>query len=142
VRLTDRLRSEHDEFRRLGAEIESILRGPPAQIDRLRLLNLVKEFQKKLAEHSSREDAEYYPAVRQVMAQSRLLNETYMDHLDNEHKSIDAYLGKLLSQVSAPRLLPGWGQTFAIFSAGLKSHMRREEEELFPEADRLLPGAG
>lgn len=134
-----KLLADHAEFRGLGRDIETILRTPPAAQDRARLLSLVTNFQAKLAEHSRLEDDVFYPAIRGVMHRSALLTGPYMDHLDNEHRSIDGHLARLLEQISAPRLMPGWGQTFAIFSVGLRSHMRREEEELFPEAQRLLP---
>ena len=136
--ITTRLIADHNEFRNLGRAIEAIMRTQPLQQDRAKLAALVKEFHEKLTRHSQVEDEEFYPAIRGVMAKSAFLTPTYMDHLDHEHQSIDAHLASLLEQVSAPRLSYGWGQTFAIFSAGLKSHMRREEEELFPEADRLL----
>jgi len=138
VSLTDQLRADHQEFANLGRAIESILRSLTPGQDREQLSRLVTNFQTRLAEHSKLEDEVFYPAVRKVMARSALLDQKYMDHLDNEHRSIDGHLARLVEQVTAPKLMLGWGQTFAIFSAGLRSHMRREEEELFPEAERLL----
>ncbi len=135
------LLADHQEFAGFGRAIEAILRSPAPGQDRRRLLDLVTQFQTRLAEHSRLEDDVFYPAVRGVMARSAFLNQKYMDHLDNEHRSIDGHLAKLVDQVGAPKLMLGWGQTFAIFSAGLRSHMRREEEELFPEARRLLGDA-
>lgn len=136
--LTSQLRADHAEFAVLGREIEAILRSSAPGHDREHLAGLVKKFQVRLDEHSRLEDDVFYPAVRGVMGRSVLIDQKYMDHLDNEHRSIDGHLAKLVEQVTAPKLMLGWGQTFAIFSVGLRSHMRREEEELFPEAERLL----
>jgi hemerythrin-like domain-containing protein len=136
--LTARLTADHEEFRNLGRAIEAIMRTPPAGQDSARLVSLVAEFQQKLTRHAQLEDGEFYPAIRKVMLRSSFLNKTYMDHLDQEHIAIEGHLNRLVEQVSAAPPAFGWGQTFAIFSVGLRSHMRREEEELFPEADRLL----
>lgn len=138
AQVIENLKSDHEEFRALGRAIESLMRGPAAQLDRGRLVRLVNEFKQKLERHSSSEDAELYPAVRGMIGKSALIDHVYMNHLDHEHRSIDGHLSTLLEQISAERLMTGWGQTFAIFSVGLRSHMRREEEELFPEAQRLL----
>jgi iron-sulfur cluster repair protein YtfE (RIC family) len=141
VPLTDRLRQDHQEFFQLGRAIETILRTPPPRIDRAQLRDLVRTFQLKLDAHSRLEDEEFYPAVRRVLTSSTRLTPSFMDHLDNEHDKIEKHLAKLIEQVSAPRLVLGWGQTFAVFSVGLRAHMKREEEELFPEAERLLGGS-
>ncbi|MBV9080593.1 MAG: hemerythrin domain-containing protein [Elusimicrobia bacterium] len=135
--LLEQLLADHEEFRRLGRAIEAILRSPDGAQNAAQVEALVKEFQAKMRRHAHLEDDTLYPAMRRNMGRSSFLDDLYLRHLDSEHHNIEEQLAKLHEQVSG-RLALGWGQTFAIFSVGLKSHMRREEDELFPEAERLL----
>lgn len=134
----DQLLADHQEFFTFGRAIESILRMPPPRQDLRQLRELVAAFKRRLDEHAKLEDDVFYPAVRAVIDRGSVLTPAFMNHLDNEHKTADRHMARLIEQVNAPRPTLGWGQTFAIFSVGLRAHMRREEAELFPEARRLL----
>jgi len=61
-----------------------------------------------------------------------------INHLDHEHKTIDGYVERLEGEVKAQPIVSTWPQSYALFSHGLLSHMKREEEELFPESERVL----
>ena len=143
MKITDRLIGDHKTFRKMGAEIEEIMRGAPAERDQKRLVRIVELFKDHLVLHAWFEDNFYYPAVEAAIGKevSTLLTPTYMKHLEHEHKTIDGYVDRLEEEVKQQPPAFGWPQTFALFSHGLKGHMKREEEELFPESERLLGAA-
>lgn len=93
--------------------------------------------------HAWFEDNFYYPAVRKGLSSASVppLTPAYMDHLEHEHKTIDGYLDRLEQEVASEPIAPSWPQTYALFHHGLRLHMKKEEEELFPASERLLGSA-
>ncbi len=140
MKITDRLIGDHKTFLKMGQEIDDISNQPASARDHRKLLRVVELFKDHLLIHAWFEDNFYYPPVRAAVRAAPMppLNETYMDHLDHEHKTVDAYLDQLENEVKASPLVHTWPQTFALFFHGLKSHMRREESELFPLSEKLL----
>ena len=136
--ILERLRADHDEFRRLGQALEAIVRAPAAHQDATRVSGLAAEFKERLDAHSRIEDDVLYPAVTRALAPGSVVNQAFMSHLDSEHRKVDEYLKTFLEQVAGGRLQGGWAQTFALFSIGLRNHMKKEEEHLFPECEKTL----
>lgn len=140
MKITDRLLGDHQTFRKMGADIEQILRAAPAERDHRKLVRLVELFKDHLLIHAWFEDNFYYPAIQHALREnsSSRLTPSSIAHLEHEHKTIDAYVDQLERDVKANPPAFSWPQTFALFSHGLIGHMRHEEEELFPESERLL----
>ena len=140
MKITDRLIGDHKTFRKMIADLETIANAKPAERDRRKLLRLVELFKDHLLLHAWFEDTFYYPAISAGLDPARAprLNAAYMSHLDHEHKTVDGYIDRLEDEVKANPPVPWWPQTFALFQRGLESHMRREEEELFPWSEDLL----
>ncbi len=139
--LIARLLADHAAFRALGQALEAQVRASIDAQDPARVLALANEFKLKLDAHSALEDRTLYPAYRTVMDASPTVNAAFMNHLDNEHRKVDEYLVRMLEQIQGGELSNGWAQSFALFSIGLRTHLRKEEESLFPEAARLLGSA-
>lgn len=139
MKITDRLVGDHRTFRKMLAELDGIAAQPPSQRDGRCLIRVVELFKDHLMLHAWCEDLFYYPAVRQALPRaSPPLTISYMDHLDEEHRTVDGYLGRLEEEVKTNPLTMAWPQTYALFSHGLLAHMKKEEEELFPISETLL----
>jgi hemerythrin-like domain-containing protein len=140
MKITDRLIGDHKTFLKMGRELDDISNLPASKRDHKKLVRVVELFKDHLVIHAWFEDNFYYPAVRAGLSANPMppLNATYMDHLDHEHKTVDGYLDQLETEIKSSPIVYTWPQTFSLFFHGLKSHMRREEEELFPLSEKLL----
>ncbi len=143
MKITDRLSGDHKTFRKMGGDMDALVQLPLQARDPKKLLRLVELFRDHVVLHAWFEDQFYYPAVRRALAgqEAPPVNEAYLRHLEDEHKTLDGYLDRLERAVKARPPVPAWPQMYALFWHGLKVHMRKEEEELFPASERLL-GAG
>lgn len=142
MKITDRLVGDHKTFRKMLGELELVVNQPANQRDQRRLVRLVELFADHLMLHAWCEDTFYYPAVRAVIPRAPApLTVSYMDHLDQEHRTVDGYLERLEQEVKAEPPVFSWPQTYALFSKGLLAHMKKEEEELFPLSEKLLGAA-
>jgi hemerythrin-like domain-containing protein len=140
MKFTDRLIGDHKTFRKMIADIEEIYRQVPDQRDGKKLVRTVELFKSHLLIHAWAEDRFYYPAISKEIERFKgsPINSAYMNHLDHEHKTVDGYLDRLLEEVRSQPIVRSWPQTFALFQHGLSAHMRKEEEELFPESERVM----
>jgi hemerythrin-like domain-containing protein len=136
--ITDRLLADHKAFRKLLADIDEVARTPPAQRDAARLRRLVPLLRRTVLLHAWVEDVVYFPAAAKSGAD---LPAALLDHLSQEHKTLDGYMARLEAQVGARPPAMSWPQTFALLSSGLEGHFKREEKDLFPIVDPAL-GAG
>lgn len=140
MKFTDRLIGDHKTFRKMIADIEEMLRQGPDQRDPKKLVRTVELFKSHLLIHAWAEDRFYYLAISKELTrfQGGPINAAYMSHLDHEHKTVDGYLARLEEEVKSQPIVRSWPQTFALFQHGLVAHMRKEEEELFPESERVM----
>jgi hemerythrin-like domain-containing protein len=140
MKITQRLTGDHITFRKMLGDLNVIADKPAASRPMPQLIRLVELFKDHLQLHAWCEDTFYYPPVRAAVDQKPFppLNRVYMDHLDEEHKTVDGYLDRLEQEVKAQPPLGTWPQTYALFSKGLMAHMKKEEEELFPLSEQLL----
>lgn len=142
MKITDRLIGDHKTFRRMMADLDGISDLPPQQWELKKIIRLVELFKDHLILHAWFEDQFYYPAISAALVHKPLppLDKRYMEHLDHEHKTIDGYMNTLEQEVIGKPLVRTWPQTYALFFHGLKAHMKKEEEELFPLSEQLLGG--
>jgi len=139
MKITERLAGDHRTFRKFLSELDQIADQPAGQWDRNRLGRLTLLFKDHLSIHAWAEDTFYYPEVRKhLTSSSGRLTVAYMDHLDQEHRQIDAALDRLENELKNSPTSTTWPQMYALFSKGLQAHMRKEEEELFPLSEELL----
>jgi len=139
MKITDRLVGDHKTFRKMMGDLNALADQTPGERNRPRLVRLVELFQDHLILHAWCEDVFYYPVIRQALPQAPPpLNVAYMDHLDKEHQAVDGYIAQLEVDVKSQPPAAAWPQTYALFSKGLSSHMKKEEEELFPLSEQLL----
>lgn len=143
MKITDRLIGDHKTFRKMIQDLDTLAETLPVQRDKQKLRRLVGLFKDHLVVHAWFEDNFYYPAVREVLSRTSdaVLTPAYMKHLEHEHKSIDGYLDRLESEVQSDPIMVSWPQTYALFHHGLRLHMKKEEDELFPASERLLGSA-
>lgn len=139
MKITDRLVGDHKTFRKMLADLDAIADQTPGERDPRRLTRLVELFVDHLMLHAWCEDTFYYPVVRAALPGAPApLTVSYMDHLDDEHRTVDGYLDRLEREVKASPSPVSWPQTYALFSKGLQAHMRKEEDELFPLSEKVL----
>lgn len=137
MKLTERLIGDHETFRRMIRDLDSLTDLPAERRDARRLVRTVELFKDHLMLHAWAEDVFYYPILRSDIAHAPApLSTVYMDHLDEEHKTVDGHLGRLEEEVKAGVVT--WPQTYALFAKGLTAHMRKEEDELFPISEKWL----
>lgn len=143
MKITDRFIGDHKTFRKMMGDIRAIAETPAAERDQRKLVRLTELLRHHLVIHSWFEDEFYYPAMRETFLNNRMppLTDAYMCTLEEEHKAIDGSLDRLEREVRADPA-GAWPQAFAAFFHGLSSHMRKEEEELFPASVKLLGDAG
>jgi len=101
--------------------------------------HLIKAAVEKLAiglrRHAALEDEQFMPAFRQRPdLPAEPFSETFFMHLEAEHRGIEDYLQRLSALVNQSPLPFHWPQTYALLARSLKSHFRKEEEQIFPLA--------
>jgi hemerythrin-like domain-containing protein len=139
MKITDRLVGDHKTFRKMLVDLDAIADQPPEQRDLRRLRRHVELFVDHMMLHAWCEETFYYPVIRAALPNTPApITASYMDHLDNEHLTVDGYLERLEREVKASMICVGWPQTYALFSKGLLAHMKKEEEELFPLSEQFL----
>ena len=140
MKITDRLIGDHKTFRKMLADLDAIVRQTAGERDVKKLVRTVELFKDHLLLHAWFEDHFYYPAISKEIDRfaGGPLTRDYMSHLDHEHKTVDGYLDQLEAEVKQTPAAVSWPQTLALFSLGLQAHMKKEEEELFPESERVM----
>jgi iron-sulfur cluster repair protein YtfE (RIC family) len=120
------------------------LAGDPVEApETVRLIRLVELFKDYLMIHCWAEDQFFYPVIRTVLPKAPPpFCIRYMDQLNEEHKTITASLDRLERQTRHHPPSPSWSDTYAELFHELQSHMRKEEEDLYPLSERLLGGKG
>lgn len=125
MRITDRFRGEHQVFvEQLGVLRSMLERGvsPEAFVAALQTLAA------PLGRHAGREEEELFPALAGagVEAPVRVLTD--------EHRLIDGWIGRIAAGLAPDELR----SVFAELESTLRGHIEREDEILFPLAERML----
>ena len=81
----------------------------------------IDRYELELTNHFDIEEGILFPAIESPL----------IAHLVGEHRQLEAMIGRMRAEPSAGLLLE--------FTALLRSHIRREENELFEEIQRRLP---
>ena len=92
----------------------------PANVDRL-ARKAIDRYELELTNHFDIEERILFPAIESAL----------IPGLIADHRRLEALIGSLRARPDAVLLLE--------FAALLRSHIRREENELFEEVQRLLP---
>lgn len=137
--ITDRLLADHKAFRKILDDLESVARRPVAERNPVQLRKEVSLLKRMILFHARVEDEVYFPAAAKA---GTPVAAEFIPHLMQEHKTIEGYLLRLEAQVSTRPVSASWPQTFSLLATGLRGHFKREEEELFPQADAALGADG
>ncbi len=123
---TDQLLKDHRMIRKV---LEQFSQENP------RFPEILKTLQRIVAAHAWFEDEIFLPAFR---AEPRM-EKVFIEEISREHKDIDHFLRCL-------RLAPvkdrGTGLLMTQFLAVLDTHFKKEEDALFPVAERILDAEG
>lgn len=140
MKITERLFGDHKTFRKMIQDIVAITNESSEKRDNQKLVRTVELFKDHLMLHAWFEDTFYYPAVSSALIKKTVppLSPEYMNHLKDEHKTIDGYLTRLEEELKEKPVVTTWPQTFSLFYNGLRLHMKKEEEEPFPISEQLL----
>jgi hemerythrin-like domain-containing protein len=143
MKITDRFIGDHKTFRKLIKDISQMAGKKPEEWDSKRLIRLVELFKDHLILHSWGEETFYYPAVKnKVPVDGPLINKSYMDRLDEEHKTIDGFVDQLERLVKETPIGLRWPDTYQAFISSLAAHMDKEENEVFPFSEGLIGKGG
>ncbi len=143
MKITDRFVGDHKTFRKLIKDISQIAGKKPDEWDAKRLIRLAELFKDHLILHAWGEETFYYPAVKnKIPVGGPLINKAYMDHLDDDHRTIDRLVDELERQVKETPISVQWPNTYQTFISGLADHMNKEENEVFPFSEGLLGKEG
>jgi iron-sulfur cluster repair protein YtfE (RIC family) len=95
-------------------------------------MNMFGEFRDALTQHTKLEEQILYPELAGFPEIRLLVDESYQ-----EHKRIREVLAKMES-LRKEQHCDRWDDTLKELQQNLKRHVAREEDELFPKAERLL----
>jgi iron-sulfur cluster repair protein YtfE (RIC family) len=124
---TDSLLSDHKMIRKLldGFHLENP-----------RFPDISKTLQRVVASHAWFEDNVFLPAFKN----EPLLVKIYLDELYEEHQHIDFFMALIReTQMSAASELDAYTRQLR---AILENHLKKEEDALFPLAERILDSEG
>jgi hemerythrin-like domain-containing protein len=143
VKITDRFIGDHKTFRKMLFELGQLAGEPGEAVEASRLLRLVELFKDHLQGHLWAEDAFFYPALRAVLpkASSPFCLRT-LEQLEDDHQALESAIHHLELQVRRHPPQAHWPETYAHFFQALQAHMKKEEEQVFPLAERVLGAAG
>lgn len=94
-------------------------------------LDLLDELKQEILLHAKTEEATFYRRMKQEDKEMR----EEMDHAKKEHETVEKFFREI------GRLDPELGEWFVKFGQirqALEHHMMEEEEEIFPEARKML----
>lgn len=142
MKITDRFIGDHKTFRKMLFEIGRMAGEPVGSLEAPRLVRLVEFFKDQLLLHTWAEDTFFYPAVRAILpkAPAPFCLRT-LEELEDQHQAVETDLNHLELQVRRQPPQAHWPDTYAHFFQAIQSHMKKEEEQLFPLSERIL-GAG
>ena len=139
MKITDRLIGDHKTFRKMIAELDGMALLSPEKIDKKRFIRLVELFIDHMVIHTWGEDTFYYPFLRRAAEKCRVLPIlSCLDKLDEQHKAFDKIVIQLEKEVKTNSSASVWLHTYALFNGQLNSHMKIEEQEIFPLSEILL----
>ena len=125
MRITDRFRSEHAVFVQQLGVLDAMLRGG-ASLDEV--IAGIRILAAPLHRHAQNEESTLFPALDpDADAPIRILTQ--------EHSQIERWLQRM---TSAPVTRADLTDIFRSFDALLQGHIVREDEVLFPMAERAL----
>ncbi len=124
---TDALLSDHKMIRKLMESLHT---------DNPRFVEISKTMNRVVLTHAWFEDNIFLPAFKN----EPLLIKNYMDQLYDEHKDID-YFMKLISSTAVDSSAQ-MEATLKQFKAIMRTHLEKEEEALFPLAEKILDNEG
>lgn len=125
MRITDRFRSEHQVFIEQLVILRSMLERDPSLAAFVAALRTLAA---PLGRHAGREEAALFPALADlgVDAPVRVLT--------GEHRMIDGWIDRIVAGLGPNELR----SVFAELESTLRGHIEREDEVLFPLAERML----
>jgi hemerythrin-like domain-containing protein len=140
MKITERLTADHRMFRKIIREVDGFTRKRLTKADKDRLVRLVSLLKRQLSAHAWFEDMFFYPVLREAVETGDSLPQgtLFMSVLDREHKAIEDRLGLLLAQLESETAFARWPRTFSFFFQELMAHMGKEENTLFPLAEKSL----
>ena len=137
MRITERFTADHETFRKMLRELETIAEEPETVRDRKQLTRLVWLFKELLAAHEWFEDCFFHPFLQKALddaSASRAMR--LVDRLNNQHRIIEETLKRLEQKIDSG--MSQWTDDYQLFSRRMRAHMEKEEAELFPLAEKLL----
>jgi hypothetical protein len=140
MRPTDRFRRQHDELQQLALEIDAALDAPAFPQNAREIRRMMARLKGKLVVHSTMENDALYPRLLQHIDPTvRERAQVMFDELGGIYEAVGRH-HVAWSSVEGIEAEPNKfaGHTRAIF-AELHRRMERENDELYPLADREGP---
>lgn len=127
MRITDRFRSEHAVFVEQLRVLATTLRGGTSLDE---IVAAIRTLAAPLRRHAQSEEETLFPALGPEA-------DAPIQVLTQEHTQIEGWLQRM----AAPQSRAELASLFATFEATLQSHIVREDQVLFPIAERALGDA-
>jgi hemerythrin-like domain-containing protein len=112
------------DHREVGVMLKALVMSKPGA----RRQATVKKLDAALSLHMRIEEAHIYPLV------AKRVDEDEAEEAGIEHRLVREGLANLEELVAEP----GFGAALAMLTAGIKHHVKEEEQEVFPELKRAL----
>ncbi len=137
--IIERFLQDHAVFRKHLADTLALARDLPDQSPAPAVTDNDRAFAQKLRRHARMEAELLFPAMQRAGSDDvrHKTVQHYIQHGNDEHHSVAKRQAELHSSSSGTIAAP-WRAALEQFADGLRRHMEREENEIFPLAQELL----
>ncbi len=118
------LKKDHRAVEKLFAQIEKLDAGSAT-----RKQQLFKQLKSELEIHARLEEALLYPLLKEADKTHKMTLESF-----EEHHLIE----KLLIELSTQPITEEWDAKLTVLKENVEHHVKEEEEDLFPSAQKVL----
>lgn len=139
--ILQQLNDDHAYFREVIARVADLATAPSHDDNGRRASELFRDFRDRHKLHLRREVEVLFPALLEAIQRdmSNLKPAAVLHHLQEEHGEIGRIVYVLEQELSERPTSTSWVESFRKLVDDFGPHMEDEEENLFPEADKLLP---
>lgn len=134
------LKEDHSFFRGRFQQLQTLARASEMADTKPLVLSLIKELRKRHKIHVRRETEVLLPKLLDAYRTKKIkpTDPFLLQHLQEEHLTVGRCVYVLEQEMITVPLSLLWAQKLDQLMAAYLPHMDREEEELFPEAEKNL----
>ncbi|MBL8024477.1 MAG: hemerythrin domain-containing protein [Elusimicrobia bacterium] len=139
--ILQQLNDDHAYFKEVFVKLGDLATAPSNEGNEIQASELVQDFRSRHKLHLRRETEVLFPALLDAIQRdmSTIKPAAVLHHLQEEHGGIGRIVYLLEQELSMTPAAPAWITSFQKLVEVLVPHMKDEEDNVFPEAYKLLP---